>query len=382
MKYIVIGLLACTVAGAVVFLYLQQTDISKTNIVEQDNVATTVSATTPSPTTQPLAPVDDEKSVTEIDESVIEEFDIPEPADLSVKQRNDGPWNNDLEISYSSDGSTFNSTAVLVEGGGVPTMTQLPDGNLILMFQWFPDTEWFDYPAVMTSSDNGQTWTDPTPMVLQNYPAAYSNPFDPTLVLTEEGKVRMYFTMNPVVKKGSFDTQIRSAISEDGLTYEFEEGIRFTDSDHDLTRDAVAIQIEDTWHLYSPDHEEIGRSNHGISTDGLNFTEEADIYDSQQFNWLGNVIHTTDGIRFYGTWSGEVAYITTTDGFNWSGPIQTNVLGADPAIVQVQDGSYVIVSTTVNQAGGGQPMNPPTGQPTQPTAPAVQGNSAQPLPPL
>lgn len=386
MKKIIVGVLACTVAGAVAFLYLQQTDTSKTNTAEVETVTTTVSGTTALPSTnQPVAPIDDETNVSETDELDIEEFDIPEPVDLSMKERNDGPWNNDLEISYSTDGVNFNSTKVLVEGGGVPTMTRLNNGTLVLIFQWFPDTEWFDYPAAMTSTDNGQTWTDPTPIVLKNYPAAYSNPFDPTLVVTEEGTVRMYFTINPVVKVGSFDTQIRSAISEDGLTYEFEEGIRFTDSDHELTRDAVAVLIEDTWHLYSPDHEEMGRSNHGTSTDGLDFTEESDIYDSQQFNWLGNVINTTEGIRFYGTWNGEVAYKTTTDGFNWADPVQTNVLGADPGIIQAEDGTYIIVSTTVKQAGGGQqmdplrdqPSKPSSGQPIEPTTPGRQV-----LPPL
>ena len=76
-------------------------------------------------------------------------------------------------------------------------------------------------------------------------------PFDPTLVLLPDGKVRLYFTSNKLRDRESLPA-IHSAISGDGLKYEYEPGVRFSVEGRSVI-DCAVVMHKGIFHLYAPD---------------------------------------------------------------------------------------------------------------------------------
>src|SRR4029078_11800099 len=105
----------------------------------------------------------------------------------------------------------------------------LQDGRLIAAFQHFPqdDNRNFDRVAVAFSRDEGKTWTKPVPIFVDGLEKGLARPFDPTLVPLPDGKVRLYFTSNRSPDFRRSIPAIYSAISQDGVQYLFESGVRF-----------------------------------------------------------------------------------------------------------------------------------------------------------
>lgn len=255
----------------------------------------------------------------------------------------EGPWNNDLYIALSNEGRDFRDSKVFESRSGVPSVIHDKNGKLYAAFQWFPENnpQAFDKVAIKTSIDGGQNWTDPTSAVFKNYPKALSRPFDPTLVLNSDGKIRMYFTVN----KGLIDknTSFYSAISEDGINFTFEEGARF-EIDGTQLIDSAGTIFNNTFFLLAPN--QAGGAYFATSTDGLNFTRSNDIASDKNYNWTGNVINYDNVVRFYGNTKSQgnkIFYTWTTDGINWSVPTPTNISGGDPAVVQALESIYLMI---------------------------------------
>lgn len=149
---------------------------------------------------------------------------------LLLVAQQQGPWNNDLKLRLSDDKKPFGVETTFVRAAGVPSLTRTGNGRLLAAFQWFPfdnQTAW-DRVALSWSDDDGKTWSSPKAAVFKRLPEGYQRAFDPTVTLTEDGRIRMYFTSNTSGSRLLDDTTaIYSAISSDGETYTFEPGERF-----------------------------------------------------------------------------------------------------------------------------------------------------------
>lgn len=258
-----------------------------------------------------------------------------------------GPWNRDLEWHESSDGLTFVKKGIFVERGGVPSLTKAADGRLVAVFQWFPlsDREAFDRVAFMVSSDQGSKWTPPALIRVSGQPPNLYRVFDPTLVALPGGGFRLYFSserisaLNPRGNRAIF-----SAVSDGGIDFQFEPGQRFGFDDRETYDCAVGL-IGANWHLYCPVSASEGWGYHAVSSDGLNFVRQPDVFIPGQRDWLGNAVSTEKGLLFYGSgrqgnWAGFSA-----DGFNWTLVSDRTGLGGDPAVVFAGERGYLAVST-------------------------------------
>ncbi len=80
----------------------------------------------------------------------------------------------------------------------VPTVTRIKNGRRIAAFQYFPqdDESKFDLVAVCLSNDEGNTWTTPESIEVNNMEQGLMRPFDPTLVALPDGPIRFFFTSN------------------------------------------------------------------------------------------------------------------------------------------------------------------------------------------
>jgi len=259
-----------------------------------------------------------------------------------------GPWNRDLERYESSDGLVFSKKGIFVERGGVPSLAKAPDGRLFAVFQWFPlnQRESFDQVAVMVSSDQGQSWTAPKLIRVSGLPSNLFRVFDPTLVALPDGGFRLYFSsertsaLNPRGNRAVF-----SAVSSDGISFEFEPGQRFGFEGSE-TYDCAVGFVGTIWHLFCPVSASEGWGYHATSLDGLSFTQQPPVFIPGQRDWLGNVNSTEKGLFFYGGgrqggWAGF-----SPDGFTWNLASGGTNLGGDPAIVSAGERGYLAVATS------------------------------------
>jgi len=216
---------------------------------------------------------------------------------------------------------------------------------LISAFQWFRQpvgSATWDRVAVKFSSDSGTTWTEPQPITVNGLPQNFQRPFDPTLAITDDGRIRVFFSSGLNM---TLDTSINtySAVSDDGINYNMDSGFRFSLPDKPVIDPAV-IKFRGMWHLVNPVTMGTG-AYHNISGDGLNFTRVQDIASDMAHSWIGNfVIRDTSELRFYGS-GGMIWYSTSPNGGQWSSFINTNIQGGDPAALKLSGTNYLMIYT-------------------------------------
>jgi len=285
----------------------------------------------------------------------------------------DGPWNRDV-IAWRVSASGAVEKAATFERAGVPTIARVKDGRLIAAFQNFPadDNRNFDRVAVRFSSDEGRTWTTAQPIAVEGMEPGLARPFDPTLVPLPDGRIRLYFTSNRSPDFRRSTPAIYSAISKDGIHYEFEPGVRFAVEGR-LVIDCAVVLHQDVFHLYVPDNgtaEEMfggqqrrepppaGSAYHATSTDGLTFKRVDEVKVAGNRRWLGNAQSDGKLITFYGTGDGiptggpggqprgGLWMATSADGQSWKLAASPPISGGDPGAVTTLDGGLIVVITS------------------------------------
>jgi hypothetical protein len=272
----------------------------------------------------------------------------------------DGPWVRDLEEWTSADGTTFTQTRRFQVCADVPSIAQHADGTLIAAFQGFQDPETdahWDKIAVRLSEDGGINWTVSQFIELSDFPEGSGRPFDPTITfdLTND-RWRMYFSLSLDGSQMLNDSVCtRSAYSEDGITYVYEEGDRYCASEGAVIDPAVA-HLDGTWYYVAPRGAPQDGARFATSTDGLDFTAGDPIPSDNNHNWTGNLSTADDGLRFYGAEglipSGNYLWWSSTSdgGASWSDYTRTNVpAGKDPGIIQLADTTWLLLVPTRNE---------------------------------
>lgn len=297
-----------------------------------------------------------------------------------------GPWDFDVLV-FAVDERGRSRKLETFERAGVPTIAKMADGRLIAAHQWFPenDDELFDTIGVRFSEDNGRSWSKPQPMIFEGLDAQARYPFDPTLVVLEDGRVRLYFTY--MVGSRIFEEAtpgISSAISRDGIHFVKEDGMRFA-IDGEPVIDCAVGKIGNTWHLISPKHDNnTPKGYHATSKDGLRFSKQRELSLDESFKWLGCMVVDGKTMRFFGTrqHGGEsrgrgIPAATTTNGRRWKEGTSLNVEGADPGVVILEDGSMVVVTTGPPREGTPSQQKAP-GRNQQPKKPKRGGRPPTP----
>ncbi len=247
-------------------------------------------------------------------------------------------------ICESDDGISFSNCVTFQDSSSVPSVIRWKDDTLIAAFQWFPEpfqtNPAWDKVAVKFSYDGGTSWTYPVSITVNGLPPDFQRPFDPTLYAINSDSIRLYYSCGPntgLPPDSSITTY--SAISTDGINYEFEQGKRFISGDTLMVIDPAVIKYKGIWHFQSHIGAPADGSYHGTSDDGLNFTRVADIPSNASHNWLGNYIVVDTVLRFYGC-GGSIWFNTSADGNIWNGYTNTNINGGDPAVVQNMTGHF------------------------------------------
>jgi hypothetical protein len=281
--------------------------------------------------------------------------EMKNPKYIHLKQADvNGPWNNDLKIAVSDDGINFQNETIFQDSSGVPSVIKWKGDTLACVFQWFREpknTPTFDKVAIKFSYNNGINWTDPIPVKFNNLPTNYQRPFDPTLAVTENKNLRMYFSSGEGVPSPGNESSINtySAVSTDGLNFDFEPNPRY---DNITTKviDPAVIYFGNEWHYLSPAGAPQDGAFHCTSQDGINFVEKSKINSDNLHNWTGNyMVESENELRFYG--SGANIWLNKSqNGYDWTNYINTNIRGGDPSTVKIADNKYIMIFV-------GQPNN-------------------------
>jgi hypothetical protein len=269
-----------------------------------------------------------------------------------------GPWDDDLALLRSPEGSSWERVGVLVEDASLPSACRLPGGDLLVAFQWFP----FDRPdafqriAVIRSDDDGETWSEPRTVAFEGLPDQLGRPSGPCVVALPDGRLRMYFTAREG-RSDSEDGAVRggwqatwSAVSDDGLAWTFEPGQRFGIEGLDVS-DPTVVRFRDEWHYLAPIADRVGAALHAVSTDGRTFARWPEVEVRSVGPWQGSAVAEAEHgepdayLRFYGTgrvgWS---AISRDTKDWRLDGRVAWSQ-GDRPAVVVLQDGSRLMVAT-------------------------------------
>ncbi|MBI3259828.1 MAG: T9SS type A sorting domain-containing protein [Ignavibacteriae bacterium] len=266
---------------------------------------------------------------------------------INCFSQNGFPYERPLKISWSNDGIIFNNTTIFQDSSGVPSVIRWKGDTLACVFQWFrlpKNSPSWDRVAVKFSYNAGQTWTEPTPIIINGLPTKYQRPFDPTLAVISNDSLRIYFSSSDGMPIGGLDSLVNtySAASTDGITYSFEPNARF-DQPSKPVIDPAVIYFNGMWHYSAPAGPPQDGTYHATSKDGLNFTYQGKYSSDNQHNWTGNFMQNSPTeLRFYGAGQ-TIWYNSSIDGTIWQGYVNTNLTGGDPSITTLPGNRYVAI---------------------------------------
>ena len=297
---------------------------------------------------------------------------------------------NSLCVERMSNDGTIARLDTLA-GADTSSVARMNDGRLLLAYQGFPadDKAEFNRTAVRFSPDDGRTWTDAAPIVVDGIDPNLAPPFDPAIVALPDGRVRLYFIsyVKPEGKPSAppTKTSIYSAVSSDGVRYQFEPDVRFTVEGR-VVLDAAAALHQGIFHLIVPDNgtaseflerrergeaQPGGNGYHAVSKDGIAFERVADLtLPSTQNRWWGNLLSNGDSLLFFGTGPGPWPLVTN-DGMRWEPVAKPLALaGVDPCAIRTRDRGLLLITTTEPARTPATPKSKSTPTPTPTPTPS------------
>jgi len=255
---------------------------------------------------------------------------------------NEGPYNDQISYATSTDLLTWvDSEVMLAQHASVPGAIY-KDG---VIYVYFVDVSVDGIPertGLITSSDEGMTWSEIEYVTFNGIGDMV--PVDPCPFLLDDGRIRLYYydiNEGRQIMTLGMENKMYSAISSDGITFDHEDGVRFSDID---VYDPDVIQVDDTWRMYVGNIAE-NKVISATSTNGLDFTKEGtalsggavpDVFYKENVYYL-----YTAGIDI-STSSDGATFTKTTNRFESN----INMLTADPSVIELEDGSYIMFYKT------------------------------------
>lgn len=260
---------------------------------------------------------------------------------IQVDDPKKGPWASDIYFKTSSTGRGFTGSKKTVSHADVPMLMATRNGKLYAYFQWFPGVfaddrkykRYFDMIGLRISPNKGKTWTMTRAVRICGLPAKLVNkrnggrPMDPSAVQLANGKIRLYFTIEPGFDEEAI-AKAYSAISTNGRSFRY-EGESFAIKNVDI-RDCTVAKLRKTWHMYCPNWKNNGRGYHATSSNGVRFKRTSDAVVGGKRNLLGNVVEVGGKLYFYS--GGWVAVSTNGSRFRL---LHKRGLPGDPGIANI-----------------------------------------------
>lgn len=256
-----------------------------------------------------------------------------------------------VRIAGSHDGFSFTETgAILVNHADSPDILRLPNDDLLVVFRYQPDagSDSRVRLAVVRSRDDGRTWSSPRMLSFKDSTDGNAAFGRPCLVATPGGVVRLYFGQ---ASPSDGATVVKSAVTRDGATFDVDPQVQVR-----CERAAVVSPVA-FWR--GP-----GLQLLVTSTDAADWREAVRppavrVFSSKEGRRFkaagvmrepvipGDVLSERGGYRMYVMDRGGIRCMVSPDGLRWRRhPARCLRNGADPAVVQLKDGSYLMLYCT------------------------------------
>jgi hypothetical protein len=247
-----------------------------------------------------------------------------------------GPWQHKVYRAVSSDGVNFTrDTTLLFFPASVPGA--VADTNqMVYLYYVHMDNSLSPETLMVAASPDGQYFLDPLPVNISG--SSITRKVDPDPVLLPDGRIRLYYI--------DFDTQppqcVHSAVSSDGINFTEEAGLRFSDASG--ITDPDVFNSGGTWNMYVSKGTQLIRAT---SADGLNFTKD------NSFNWNKGAVSSTmmfscGLFRTYYCGSSGIMSATSAVGDTLTPEAGARILPeadefvCDPTIVLSYNGEYIL----------------------------------------
>jgi len=253
-----------------------------------------------------------------------------------------GPYGDSVSYATSTDLLNWiDSGEILASHASVPGAIY-KDGVIYLYFVDFSQDGIAERTGLLKSEDNGTTWSDITYVVWSG--VGDKVPVDPCPFVLDDGSIRIYYFD---IEEGRSDisagklNKIYSATSSDGINFAQDSGVRFSNID---VYDPDVIKVDDTWHMYVGNLEE-NKVVSATSSNGLDFTEEGTAYSG---GVVPDVFYKDDLFYLYTV---GIDISTSTDGSTFTKTSyrfesSINPLTADPSVIELDDGTYMMFYKT------------------------------------
>ncbi|NQV13112.1 MAG: exo-alpha-sialidase [Parcubacteria group bacterium] len=270
----------------------------------------------------------------------------------------EGPYNNKISYATGTDLLSWtDSEETIAEHASVPGAVYR-DG---IIYVYFVDVSEECYPealGLIKSTDNGATWSAKETAYIKDLGTKVTA--DPAPILLDDGRIRIYYFDISATPEPGEDFKIYSAISQDGVNFIQEDGIRFSNPG---TLDPDVIKVGATWRLYTGDIENDSTIS-ATSTDGLNFTKEGTAFSGGA---VPDVFYQDDTYYLY---TAGINIATSPDGKSFTDTgksfrTQMGVITADPSVIELDDESYLMLYKYQE----GAPQGPGPGEPGGPQPP-------------
>ena len=255
--------------------------------------------------------------------------------------RGDGPWNHRLLVAVSHDGLNWSKTyRILADQASVPDVIVDMNGYVRVYY-----VDYFNLGIVVAISKDLENWT------YIKVKGINESWVDPSIVILPDGRFRLYASYMPLHGK---QNKILSAISDDGIHFRVEPGIRYkgkesiTDPDV-IYADGKWVMFLDVLSLPEPKILML------TSEDGLTFKEKAEIHVEGQVPCLIRhgkgyrlYLHRKDASSILAYYSEDLEkWGNMTAVLNSGQPGSLDEYGvADPAVAKLPNGTYIMVYKT------------------------------------
>ncbi|OQB06715.1 MAG: Glycosyl hydrolases family 43 [bacterium ADurb.Bin212] len=249
-----------------------------------------------------------------------------------------GPYHDKVSFATSSDLVNWtDSEEILVEHASVPDVI-IKDGVLYVYFVDVETDGRKEQIGLITSRDNGKTWSERQIVNIEGI--GDKTAVDPAPYLLDDGRIRLYyFDISTTMRDPDLsENTMYSAISDDGINFVEESGVRFK---HQAIFDPDVIKTDSGWYMYVGTDDQ--KVLYATSKDGLDFEYGGEVMSGGA---IPNVIFESGKYYLYtggidiATSNSPTSFTKTSKRFDSGG------LTADPGIVKLDDGSYLMVYKT------------------------------------